>query len=156
MLSLHAADAVEPGGGMPPVAGGAVLVDGDRIAAVGPLAELAAAHPAARVRRWGGTLRSGRAEEAGAGLAEAAVLADARERGEAARRAAHAMLTRGVTAVLGDVADPVVRSAVARSGLGFGPPAPLLPDGRADFAVFASDGRCVATVVAGRLVHRRS
>jgi hypothetical protein len=35
------------------------------------------------------------------------------------------------------------------------PPA-LITTGRADLAVFADDGSCLATVVAGRLVHRRA
>ncbi|MDX6620560.1 MAG: aminodeoxyfutalosine deaminase [Gaiellales bacterium] len=46
MTTLFAADWVVPVSS-PPLAGGAVLVEGDRIAAVGPAAELAAAHPGA-------------------------------------------------------------------------------------------------------------
>ncbi|MBY8878153.1 imidazolonepropionase-like domain-containing protein [Actinacidiphila acidipaludis] len=155
MLSLHAADAVEPGGGRPPVTGGAVLVDGDRIAAVGPLEELAAAHPAARVRAWTGTVRAGRAEAAPQVLA-AVPAGDSRERGEAVRRAVHGLLTRGVTAVTGEIADPVVRAAVARSGLRREAASGLAAGARADLAVFAPDGSCVATILAGRLVHRRA
>jgi len=170
VLSLHAADAVEPGGGRPAVPGGAVLVDGDRIAAVGPLDELAAAHPGARVRRWAGTVRAGRTEalvlpEGGGG-------ADPRERGEAVRRQLHAMLRRGVTAVDGGAVgtagaagavgavgavgagDGAVRSALDRSGLLRGPAPALVPGARADFAAFAPDGTCLATVLGGRLVHR--
>ncbi|PSK62380.1 hypothetical protein B0E53_05705 [Micromonospora sp. MH33] len=35
-------------------------------------------------------------------------------------------------------------------------PAALEVGGRADLAVFGADGSCLATVVAGRLVHRRA
>jgi hypothetical protein len=155
VLSLHAADAVEPGGGRPPVADGAVLVDGDRIAAVGTLRALAAEHPAARVRTWAGTLRAGLAEPAPRVL-EAVPAVDSRERGEAVRRAVHGLLTRGVTAVTGEVRDPVVRAAVARSGLRREPAGALGAGARADLAVFAPDGTCVATILGGRLVHRRA
>jgi hypothetical protein len=157
VLSLHAADVVEPGGGRPPVPGGAVAVDGDRIAAVGPLDELAAAYPAARVRRWdGAAVRPGRTEAlpVSGGFAGRGP----RERGEDVRRRLHAMLRRGVTAVdLGQdegAADAVVRSALDRSGLLRGTAPDLVAGARADFAAFAPDGRCLATVLAGRLVHR--
>ncbi|SEO14375.1 hypothetical protein SAMN05216267_1018106 [Actinacidiphila rubida] len=154
MLSLHTADVVEPGGGRPAVPGGAVLVDGSTIAAVGVLAELAAASPAARVRKWGGVLGPGR-EARGLDVPPGPAGGGARERGEAARRAAHELLRRGVTAVAGPLEDPVVRGAVARSGLVLGGAVPLAAGGRADFCVFAPDGTCVATVVAGRVLHRR-
>ncbi|MFI1096253.1 imidazolonepropionase-like domain-containing protein [Streptomyces sp. NPDC020917] len=149
MLSLHAADAVEPGGGRPAVPGGAVLVDGDRIAAVGPLDELAAAHPAARVRRWAGTVRPGRTE-----VLVLPDSADPRECGEDVRRQLHGMLRRGVTAVDDGAADGAARSALDRSGLLRGSAPALTAGARADFAAFAPDGTCLATVLAGRLVHR--
>lgn len=58
MLTLHSAPIVLPVSAAP-VADGAVLVDGDRIAAVGPRAGLAAAHPEARERAWTGVLAPG-------------------------------------------------------------------------------------------------
>jgi hypothetical protein len=70
----------------------------------------------------------------------------------------HALLLRGVTAVaptpLRD--DPGLGPAAARVGLPVGTPAPLAVGSRADFAVFAPDGACLATVLGGRLVHRRT
>ncbi|NEE42752.1 hypothetical protein G3M53_97615, partial [Streptomyces sp. SID7982] len=58
MLTIHAAPLVLPVGAAA-VADGAVAVDGDRIAALGPYEEVTAAHPAARVRRWPGLLTPG-------------------------------------------------------------------------------------------------
>ncbi len=98
----------------------------------------------------------------------------ARDWGASARRGLQQLLAHGTTALAGPFERPAVRTAVSRSGL---PPVPpfaapaasqapgfaagvphgvLVPGGRADFAVFARpDGACVATVLAGRLVHRR-
>lgn len=131
--------------------GAAVAVDGDRIVAVGTAAEVTAAHPVARVRQWPGRLAPGRTHSG--------ALPDA----PSARERVHALLRTGVTAVGGEQPDPEIRSALARAGLATAagpktPPdlsaRPLSPGARADFAVF--DGAtCVATVVAGRLVHRR-
>lgn len=59
MLTLHTAGLLLPGGGRAAVPGGGVLVDGDRIAALGAAGELTPAYPAARVRTWPGTLRAG-------------------------------------------------------------------------------------------------
>jgi predicted amidohydrolase YtcJ len=173
VLTLHTAEVVQPGpagpsdGGLPQ---GAVLVDGERIAAVGRYEELAAAHPAARVRRWPGTLRAGLAEGSVRELLEGTYHPDPRDpdrprdRAESVRRGIHLLLRRGVTAVADDFTDPGVRAAVDRGGLlrvpvsvpGAGPGAGLVAGGRADLAVFAADGTCVATVLAGRLVHRRA
>lgn len=59
MLTLHTAELLVPGPGSAPLPGGAVLVDGDRIARTGPYEEVAAAHPHARTRRWPGTITPG-------------------------------------------------------------------------------------------------
>ena len=147
MLTLHAADLVEPGGGQPPVAGGAVLVDGERIAAVGPLAELEAAHPGVRVRRWAGTLRPALVHD---GPLPAA---------PTPRERVHALLRLGVGSVPSHfVPDPEDRAAAGRAGLHLvaaGAVAGALRSaGRADFAVFSSDGLCLATTLSGRLLHR--
>jgi hypothetical protein len=123
----------------------AVAVEGDRVAAVADVDALRAAYPGARVREWPGELRAGAGWETA--LPEA----------PSPRERVHALLLRGVTAVapgpLGD--DPGLRPAAARVGLPVGTPVPLAVGSRADFAVFASDGACLATVLGGRLVHRR-
>ncbi|WP_432055984.1 hypothetical protein [Streptomyces sp. bgisy022] len=225
MLTLHAADLVVPGGGRPAVPDGAVLVDGRVPAAVGPYATLAAAHPAARTRRWPGLLTPGFVHPCGAALLERAYHPDPREAdelgtdpltgdalaalaptearwGASARRGAQRLLAHGVVAVTGPLRRPAVVDAVRRAGLGVLPgpggpggtggsgvpgdcdgPAVLDPlagrrspasvaapplvagDGTATFAVFdvpdeaalaaRGAGTCVATVLAGRLVHRR-
>uniref|UniRef100_UPI003F80E161 imidazolonepropionase-like domain-containing protein n=1 Tax=Streptomyces flavofungini TaxID=68200 RepID=UPI003F80E161 len=70
MLTLHVAeDSPEA----------AVLADGASIAAVGPYEELAAAHPAARVRRWPGILTPGLLNPYGPELLEATYHPDPRE-----------------------------------------------------------------------------
>jgi cytosine/adenosine deaminase-related metal-dependent hydrolase len=163
VLTLHTAESLLPGAGQQPLPGGAVLVDGDRIAGVGPFAELAAAHPAARVRSWPGTLRAGLAEGGARELLEGTRNPDPRDparpydRAESVRRGIHQLLRRGVTAVADDFTDPAVRAAVDRGGLlrGRSRDPALAVGARADLAVFAPDGECVATVLAGRLVHRR-
>jgi hypothetical protein len=97
------------------------------------------------VREWPGELRTGRGWE------------DALPEAPSPRERVHELLLRGVTAVapgpLGD--DPGLAPAASRVGLPVGAPAPLTAGARADFAVFAADGSCLATVLAGRLVHRR-
>ena len=127
--------------------GEAVLVEGDRIAAVAPPAELAAleaAYPRARVRRWPGAL--------GPGLVHEGPL----PQGPSPRERVHALLSRGVTAVVGDAGEPEVRAALTRGGLARVPAAAVLrTGGRADLAVFDTEGACIATVLAGRLVYRR-
>ncbi|GHE62532.1 hypothetical protein QWL27_12485 [Streptomyces thermocarboxydus] len=198
MLTLHAAEASPEA---------AVLVDGARIAAVGPYEELAAAHPDARVRRWPGILTPGLLNPYGPELLEQAYHPDPREadrlgteplfglrarallassptaRGASARRGVQRLLAHGTVAVGGEIRGREALDAVRRAGLVFGgrppglpgppslSPAPLvlLPaltaGGPARFAVFDVPDRaalvrqgastCVATVVGGRLVHRR-
>lgn len=131
MLTIHA-DA----------GGAAVAIEGDRIAAVGTQAQLTAAYPGARVRPWPGSLTPGRTHTG--------ALPDA----PSPRERVHALLREGVTAVTGEQSDPEIRSALARAGLERGGARTLSPGGRADFAVFDGDA-CVATVLGGRLVHRR-
>ncbi|GAB2619715.1 hypothetical protein GCM10027168_59830 [Streptomyces capparidis] len=147
MLTIHAADQVRTADG--PAAGGAVLVDGDRITAVGPVDELAGAHPRARVRRWPGVLVPG--------LVHTGPLPAA----PTPRERVHALLRAGRTAVLAScvASDEELRSAVARAGLTVLPapgPRTLAAGARADFAVLDAGDACVATVLAGRLVHRRA
>ncbi|GGO89815.1 imidazolonepropionase-like domain-containing protein [Wenjunlia tyrosinilytica] len=144
MLTLHTAPVVRPTGDGEPVRDGAVLVDGELIAAVGALDELEEAYPRARVRRWPGVLVPG--------LVHAGPLA-----GDDPRGSVHQLLKAGVTAVAEPGGDPAVLEALSRSGLarGGGPRA-LVPGARADLAVFDGQGTCVATVLAGRLVHRRA
>ncbi|MFJ2820410.1 imidazolonepropionase-like domain-containing protein [Streptomyces toxytricini] len=148
MLTLHRADILLTGRGADPLPGGAVLVDGGRITAVGPYEELGARAPQARVRRWPGLLAPGLVlhgarellEEAyhpdgqfeadalgtepitGAAELAALGLTEAR-RGNSARRAAQKLLARGAVAVSGRLTVPAVRTAVARSGLELLPPA---------------------------------
>ncbi|MFD7081161.1 hypothetical protein [Streptomyces sp. NPDC059918] len=213
MLTLHTADLLLPGAGRAPLSGGAVLVEGDRIARVGPYEELAAGCPHARVRRWPGVLTPGllvrgadellertyypddpyETAELGAGPisgAEAlAALSPTESRwGNSARRATQKLLARGVVAVAGRLTVPAVRTAVVRSGLTLLPPAPAAGEPSLDpfagrdaaeeafhgaleagaparFAAFAAadaaqllaqgSTTCVATVVSGRLLHRR-
>ncbi|MEV8417240.1 hypothetical protein AB0P45_27075 [Streptomyces niveus] len=217
-MTIHRADLLLPGAGRAPVPGGAVLVAGDSIEAVGPYEELAAAHPAARVRRWPGVLTPGLRNPYGPELLERAYHPDPREAdelgtrpltgaalaalemtesrwGASARRGVRAMLAHGTVAVAGRLRRATVADAVARSGLGIepratapsGPPTldvfaalppeeafalpPLDFEGRqAGFAVFdvpaatapytaltqAGAASCVATILDGRLVHRRA
>ncbi|MER6344605.1 imidazolonepropionase-like domain-containing protein [Streptomyces sp. NPDC001595] len=198
MLTLHVADA------SPEVA---VLVDGDRIAAVGPYEELTAPHPHARVRRWPGILTPGLlnpygpellertyhpdpreadalgTEPIGGERAQALFRADPARRGASARRGVQRLLAHGTVAIAGELRERAALDAVRRAGLAVGqrppslpgPPSfspaplillpPLAPGAPARFAVFdvpdraalvrQGAGTCVATVVAGRLVHRR-
>ncbi|WP_438292336.1 amidohydrolase family protein [Streptomyces sp. HUAS TT7] len=210
MLTLHAADLVLPGD-REPVPGGAVLVDGDRIAMIAAYEDVAAGHPSARVRRWPGVLTPGLVNRHGAALLErtyfpddpfevdelgtepltgaalAALGPSESRRGNSARRCTQKLLAHGVVAVTGPITTPAVRTAVQRAGLEVlpgggveGPSAldpfagakpseaflaPLAVGGPARFAVFAvpdeaalaaqGAGTCIATVVGGRLVHRR-
>lgn len=93
--------------------------------------------------------------------------------GASARRGVQRMLAQGVVAVRGELRRPAVIDAVHRSGLTVeqrladpkGRPSlapgsfatPLLPHGEATFAIFetAELTTCVATVIKGRLLHRR-
>ncbi|MFE2208332.1 imidazolonepropionase-like domain-containing protein [Streptomyces rubiginosohelvolus] len=143
MLTIHAAPLVLPAGAAA-VADGAVAVDGDRIAALGPYEEVAAAHPAARVRRWPGLLTPGlrqdRARELltrcyhpdpreadelgelplwGKEFARLTATMDATRRAGSVRRGLQRMLRHGTTHLAGPFGadDPALRTAVARSGL---------------------------------------
>ncbi|MFE0801428.1 hypothetical protein [Streptomyces sp. NPDC058812] len=148
MLTIHAADEVRYVWDDPePVEDGAVAVEGARIAAVGPLAELVARFPAARVRRWPGVLGPARVHEG--------PLPDA----PTPRERIHAVLKLGAVAVLEEHAGtPGLRAAAERNDvvvLARPRPTALVDLGRADLAVLDDSGACVATVCAGRLVHRR-
>ncbi|MFF3029614.1 hypothetical protein ACFVS7_01145 [Streptomyces rubiginosohelvolus] len=143
MLTIHAAPLVLPVGAAA-VADGAVAVDGDRIAAIGPYEEVAAAHPAARVRRWPGLiapgLRQDRARELltrcyhpdpreadelgelplwGEAFERLAAAMDATRRAGSVRRGLQRMLRHGTTHLAGPFGadDQALRTAVARSGL---------------------------------------
>ncbi|QQM42724.1 imidazolonepropionase-like domain-containing protein [Streptomyces liliifuscus] len=148
MLTIHAADELRYAWDDPdPVTDGAVAVDGDRVAATGSLADLQERFPGARVRRWPGVL--------GPGLVLEGPLPDA----PTPRERVHSVLKRGVVAVPTEyLRTPEVRAAAERNGLivlSAARPAAIVAGGRADLAVFDEDGACVATVCAGRLVHRR-
>ncbi|GGT87683.1 MULTISPECIES: imidazolonepropionase-like domain-containing protein [Streptomyces] len=141
MLTVHAADLLLSGDGRAPVPGGAVVVRGGEIAAVGPYEEVAAAHPGARLRRWPGVLTPGLVNPYGPELLERAYHPDPREAGElgtepltgealaalempesrwgaSARRGVQRLLAHGVVAVAGDLRRPAVVDAVTRVGLG--------------------------------------
>ncbi|MFB7664141.1 hypothetical protein ACFC1R_09370 [Kitasatospora sp. NPDC056138] len=208
MLTLHRAAVLLADPAAPPIDDGAVLVDGGLVASVGPYRPVAGA----REREWDGLLVPGLCNPYGQWLLERAYHPDPREElgseplsGEAlaealarvpgvadrewrsgsARRGLQRMLAYGTTAVAGPFELPVVRTAVARSGLvalpgegavgGLDPLVagglketvhrPLTVGGRADFAVFgvssvaeleaAGAGCCLATVLGGRLLYRR-
>ncbi|SFE75759.1 hypothetical protein SAMN05216251_10588 [Actinacidiphila alni] len=166
MLTLHVAPLLRLTADGEAAPDGAVLVDGGRVVAVGPMDEVAAAHPEARVRRWRGTIGPGLVADGVRVLLEETYHEDpndpgrARDRTESVRRGIHGLLTRGVTGVVDDLTDGDVRAAVDRTGLlrlwpGTTSPG-LAPGGRADLAVFDSEGSCVATVLGGRIVHRRA
>ncbi|MFG1675305.1 hypothetical protein [Micromonospora sp. NPDC049282] len=148
MRTVHTADLLRFTLDDEPHAGLAVLVGGDRVEAVAPLDELTAAYPGVRVRRWAGTL--GPAPVHDGPLPPAPT----------PRERVHALFRLGAAAVLdAHVTDPALRAAAARNEVAVLPaarPAALVVGGRADLAVFDPDGSCRATVVAGRLVHRRS
>lgn len=148
MLTIHAADEVRCTWDDPePVKGGAVAVEGDRVAAVGPLAEVQARFPGARVRRWPGVLGPARVHEG--------QLPDA----PTPRERVHAVLKSGAVAVLAEFVDaPGLRAAAERNDVAVLPgvrAVAIVAGGRADLAVVDGTGACVATVCAGRLVHRR-
>ncbi|MEV6423098.1 hypothetical protein [Streptomyces sp. NPDC051662] len=131
-----------------PIKGGGVVVAGDRIGAVGAFEELRERFPGARVRKWAGVLGPARVHEG--------PLPDA----PTPRERIHAVLKLGAVAVLSEHATaPGLRAAAARVGVLVLPVAvrtEITEAGRADLAVFDADGLCVATVCAGRLVHRRA
>ncbi|MGW7517288.1 hypothetical protein ACWGJ2_17030 [Streptomyces sp. NPDC054796] len=185
MLTLHRGTGVRltDEAGCQVDAGHALVVEGGRLAAVGPFTELYAAYgDRARVREWAGVLDPGRYEPDAAPLLEQAYHPDPREAaalgtepltgdalaalemtdtrwGASARRGLQRLLASGTTALSGHFTRDPVRRAVERSGVRLLPaprPRALVPAGPADFAVFASDGACLATVLGGRLVHRRA
>ncbi|MEV7344030.1 hypothetical protein [Streptomyces sp. NPDC093544] len=147
MLTIHAADEVRRAWDSAPLKDGAVAVEGDRVAGVGTLDELRERFPAARVRHWPGVL--------GPALVHEGPLPEA----PSPRERLHAVLKSGATAVLAEyVGTPDLRTAASRNDIAVlpGMKKPAIADtGRADLAVFDADGACVATVCAGRLVHRR-
>ncbi|MDF3301901.1 imidazolonepropionase-like domain-containing protein [Streptomyces tropicalis] len=148
MLTIHAAAEVRRSWDDPrPLRDGGVVVQGSRVAAVGPLAELRQRFPAARVRSWPGVL--------GPALVHEGPLPEA----PSPRERLHAVLTSGAVAVLQRYAEgPELRAAAERNDIvllaAVRPPV-LADGGRADLAVLDADGACLATVCAGRLVHRR-
>ncbi len=148
METIHAADEVRVvWDGGEPIKDGAVVVGRDRVGAVGTFAEIRERFPDARVRRWPGVL--------GPALVHRGPIPDA----PTARERIHAVLKSGAVVVLEEYADtPELRAAAGRTDVvvlpSAAPPA-IREVGRADLAVFASDGTCIATVCAGRLVHRR-
>ncbi|GAA2266178.1 hypothetical protein GCM10010145_35540 [Streptomyces ruber] len=148
MLTIHAADELRHAwDDTKPLKEGAVAVEGGRVAAVGTLAELLKPYPGARVRRWPGTL--------GPARVHVGPLPDA----PTPRERIHAVLKSGAVAVLEEYADtPELRAAAERNDvvvLRRGRPTAVVPGARADLAVFDAAGVCLATVCAGRLVHRR-
>ncbi|MDH6217721.1 imidazolonepropionase-like domain-containing protein [Streptomyces pseudovenezuelae] len=136
MLTIHTADE-----------GGAVAVEGSRIAGVGTLAEVQERFPGARVRSWPGVLGPARIHEG--------PLPDA----PSPRERIHGVLKLGATAVLERYVDSVeLRAAATRNDVLVLPatrPTAIAVDARADLAVLDETGACIATVCAGRLVHRR-
>ncbi|MGC4894331.1 hypothetical protein [Micromonospora sp. DT31] len=148
MRTAHAADLLRLTPDDPPRAGLAVVVRDDRVEAILPVAELTDAYPGVRVRRWAGTL--------GPALVHDGPLPPA----PTPRERVHALFRLGVAAVRdAHVTDPALRAAAARNDVAVlvaARPPTLEAGGRADLAVFDPDGSCRATVVAGRLVHRRA
>ncbi|OIJ66788.1 hypothetical protein [Streptomyces mangrovisoli] len=142
MLTLHVAE-------QSPEA--AVLADGASVAAVGPFADLAAAHPSARVRRWPGILTPGLLNPYGPELLEGMYHPDPREAdalgtepfggarareifradparlGASARRGIQRMLAHGTVALAGELRARAVVDAVRRAGLAVGQRPDRLP-----------------------------
>ncbi|MEV6326293.1 hypothetical protein [Streptomyces sp. NPDC051909] len=142
MLTLHAADASPET---------ALLVDGSRIAAVGPYEELAAAHEDARLRRWPGILTPGLLNPYGPELLEHTYHPDPREAdtygtepvtgergreilrtdpvrlGASARRGVQRLLAHGTVAIGGELRARAAQDAVRRAGLAVGQRPPNLP-----------------------------
>ncbi|MGW1768975.1 imidazolonepropionase-like domain-containing protein [Streptomyces sp. NPDC002073] len=157
MLTLHTAPLLLPVGSAP-LPDGAVLVEHDRIAAIGPRAALEAEHPRARVRAWPGVLTPGLRQRHAQWLLTSCYHPDPREadrlgteplHGEAlaahgltaaeldvprragsVRRGLQQMLRYGTTAVAVVPGDPLLAAPVARSGLETVPvpDAPPVPD----------------------------
>ncbi|MEU6175501.1 hypothetical protein ABZ832_26780 [Streptantibioticus parmotrematis] len=148
MLTIHTAPLLRTRWDSgPPVPDGAVAVADAEVAAVGTLEELTTRHPDARVRRWPGTL--------GPALVHDGPLPDA----PSPRERVYAVMRTGAAAVVArHVSEPALRDAARRSGLrvldAAGTPA-LAPGARADLTVLGDAGECLATVLAGRVLHRR-
>lgn len=146
MLTVHAAPLVLPAGAAV-VERGAVAVDGDRITALGPYDEVAAAYPSARVRQWPGVIAPGLRQPhaewlltrcyhpdpreadalgteplSGGAFARLAGELDATRWAGSVRRGLQQMLRHGTTHLTGPFRDPAVRTAVSRSGLVEVPP----------------------------------
>ncbi|MEU8848888.1 hypothetical protein AB0C70_22165 [Streptomyces sp. NPDC048564] len=147
METIHTADEVRFTWDSEPIVDGAVVVGRDRIGAVGTFEELRGRFPGARVRRWPGTLGPARVHEG--------PLPDA----PSPRERVHAVLKLGAVAVLEEYVDsPELRAAAERNDVVVLPRAQSIAirqTGRADLAVLDETGACIATVCAGRLVHRR-
>nr|WP_168510148.1 hypothetical protein [Streptomyces sp. S1D4-11]QIY97581.1 hypothetical protein HEP87_30940 [Streptomyces sp. S1D4-11] len=147
MLTIHTADELRISWDADPLKGGAVAVEGDRVAGTGPLDVLLERFAGARVRRWPGVL--------GPALVHEGPLPEA----PSPRERVHAILKSGAVAVLQEHVDtPELRAAAQRNDvvvLARTRPTAIVALGRADLAVFDADGACLATVCAGRLVHRR-
>jgi cytosine/adenosine deaminase-related metal-dependent hydrolase len=122
------------------VPGGAILVEGRQIAAIGPYDQLATTHPTARVRRWPGLITPGLVNPHGAELLEQAYHPDPREAADlgtdpltdealanlpmtdtrwaaSARRGVQRLLSHGTVAIAGTLWRPAVVDAVYRAGL---------------------------------------
>lgn len=147
MLTIHTADELRISWDADPLKDGAVAVEGDRVAGTGPLDVLLERFPGARVRSWPGAL--------GPALVHEGPLPEA----PSPRERVHAVLKSGATAVLAEyAATPDLRAAASRNEVAVLPrtrETAIVDAGRADLAVFDADGACIATVCAGRLVHRR-
>ncbi|MFF1742161.1 imidazolonepropionase-like domain-containing protein [Streptomyces mirabilis] len=147
MLTIHTADELRISWDADPLKDGAVAVEGDRVAGTGPLDALLARFPGARVRSWPGVL--------GPALVHEGPLPEA----PSPRERVHAILKSGAVAVLQEHVDtPELRAAAQRNDvvvLARTRPTAIVALDRADLAVFDVDGACIATVCAGRLVHRR-
>ncbi|WP_406093795.1 hypothetical protein [Streptomyces sp. NBC_01013] len=141
MLTIHAAALLLPGGGRAAVPDGAVVVQDAVTVAFGPYGELAAVHPAARVRRWPGLLTPGLVQRDAVRLLEETYFPDPREadtlgtapltgealdalgpddtwRAGSIRRGLHRMLRHGTTAATAaPTAPPALITAMRRSGL---------------------------------------
>ncbi|MBT2901321.1 hypothetical protein [Streptomyces sp. McG3] len=181
MLTIHAAPLVLPGGAAA-VVNGAVAVDGDRVAALGPYEEVVAAHPAARVRRWPGLITPGLRQDRprelltrcyhpdpreadelgelpvwGVEFERLAATMDTARRAGSVRRGLQRMLRHGTTHLAGplDAEDPALRTAVARSGLVRVPPPPT-PPGPPDLDPFAAGGDLARTAGAPLTVGGRA
>nr|WP_202502422.1 hypothetical protein [Streptomyces sp. SID5785] len=123
--------------------GAAVLVEGERIAALGTREELTAAHPGARVREWPGILTSGLLNPYGPEILEGTYHPDPREAdmygtvpiggerareifradpsriGASARRGVQRLFAHGTVAVAGELRVRAVLEVAQRSGLAF-------------------------------------